>query len=509
MYSVRTTRTASLATAVQIVRYENRRKIIVKHIGSAKTSEEIISLKQLARSWIQKTTQQQSLFTTSVTAKSSLLPLDKAEYLGARYTFIYEALSKLLHRFRFHTVKKQFLLDLVLMRIIQPVSKLESLEYLSEMFGIQYGKSSLYKALFSFPALKTTIEEKVVDFAKQNFSFNFSIVFYDVTTLYFETFKEDSEKDSIRKPGFSKDNKPNQPQIVIGLIVTREGFPVAYEIFAGNTFEGKTFIPTIIKFKETYRIKTLTIVADAAMISFDNVEELKKRQLSYIVGARLASLKFDQMKQINKELINQTQDMVKLAEIGGASIRIETERGLLLCDFSLARYKKDKREMEKQIDKAEKLLAEKDALKRTKFIKTIGKTKQELNSDLIEKTRLLLGIKGYYTNLAEVDNATIINHYHNLWHVEKAFRIAKSDLAMRPIYHFRKQAIEAHILICFMALSVCKYMEIKTEKSTKKIIKLLKSITEARIKNKLTGEIILMRQELSEEVKQLWKTLSL
>lgn len=507
MYSVRTTKTASLTTAVQIVRYENRKKIIVKHIGSAKTPEEIISLKQLAQSWIEKTTQQQPLFTTSVTTKSSLFPLDKAEYLGARYTFIYDVLVRLFHQFRFQTVKNQFLLDLVLMRIILPVSKLESLEYLSEMFGIQYGKSSLYQALFSFPALKTTIEEKVVDFAKQNFSFDFSIVFYDVTTLYFESFKED--EDNFRKPGFSKDNKPNQPQIVIGLIVTQEGFPVSYEVFAGNTFEGKTFIPTIIKFKETYRVKTLTVVADAAMISLDNVERLKDHQLSYIVGGRVANLKREEMEQIKKELVGQRQTIEELEKADGCSIKIETERGLLVCYFSFARYKKDKRDMEKQIDKAERLLEEKDALKRTKFIKTIGKTKQEINSNLIEKTKLLLGIKGYYTNLTEVDNATIISQYHNLWHVEKAFRIAKSDLAMRPIYHFRKQAIEAHILICFMALAVCKYMEIKTGKSTKRIVKLLKSITEARIKNKLTGEIIVMRQELSEEVKQLWKTLSL
>ena len=130
-----------------------------------------------------------------------------------------------------------------------------------------------------------------------------------------------------------------------------------------------------------------------------------------------------------------------------------------------------------------------------------------LNTDLVAKTKLLLGVKGYYTNLTEVTNETIIDHYHSLWHVEKAFRIAKSDLAMRPIYHFKKQTIEAHILICFMALAVCKYMELQTGKSTKKVIKLLRSITEARIKNLLTNEEIIMRMKIPEEVKKLWKTL--
>lgn len=454
MYFIRTTRTASLATAIQIVRYENRRKIIVKHIGSGRTPEEILSLKQLARNWIEQATHQQPLFVTTGKPTSALLPLDKSEYLGARYTFIYDALSQLLRIFNFHKLKNQFLLDLVIIRIIQPTSKLESLEYLSEMFGIQYGKSSLYQALFSFPSLKSSIEEKVVAFAKDHFHFDFSIVFYDVTTLYFESFKDDE----FRKHGFSKDNKGNQPQIVIGLIVTKEGIPVSYEVFEGNIFEGHTFLPTITKFKDTYAVKNLTVVADAAMISLDNIEKLVEKKLAYIVGARMANLRLDQIKEISRQLKQRDR----------SSMRLETDRGLLVCDFSFKRYKKDKWEMEKQIVKAENLLVDNKALKRTKFIKNIGKTKQALNIDLVEKTKLLLGIKGYYTNLASESNETIITHYHNLWHIEQAFRIAKSDLAMRPIYHFKKQTIEAHILICFMALTVCKYMELQTGKSTKK-----------------------------------------
>ena len=293
----------------------------------------------------------------------------------------------------------------------------------------------------------------------------------------------------------------NQPQIVIGLIVTREGFPVSYDIFAGNTFEGKTFIPTIYKFRDTYKVLNLTVVADAAMISLPNVQSLAANNLSYIVGARVASLKGDQIKEISSQL----------HMVDEASMRIETERGLLVCDFSLKRYQKDKREMEKQIAKAEKLLEKKEDIKRVKFLisKEKKKTEQMLNTSLIEKTKLLLGIKGYYTNLSHESNKTIIDHYHNLWHVELAFRIAKSDLSMRPIYHFKKQTIEAHILICFMALAVCKYMELKTGRSTKAMIKLLKKITDARILNTLTGEEIIIRSDVPEEIQKLLKTLSL
>jgi transposase len=167
--------------------------------------------------------------------------------------------------------------------------------------------------------------------------------------------------------------------------------------------------------------------------------------------------------------------------------------------------------MEKQLAKAKSKLEKNDGVKRVKFLKNKKKKKTEqiLNSDLIEKTKLLLGIKGYYTNLIDTDNKTIIDQYHNLWQVEKAFRIAKSDLQTRPIYHFKKQTIEAHILICFMALTVCKYMELKTEKSTKVIIKLLKQVTDARILHTLTNQEIILRSEISTETQQIVKKLSL
>ena len=497
MFYVRTVRTASSSTAVQVIRYQHRTRIVVKHIGSAHNPEELLSLKQTAHKWIDQATRQQRLFPSKKKKNSTLIPIDKLRNLGFRYSFAYETITKLFHLLQFSHRNNRLLLDLVMIRIIQPASKLESLELLSDFFGIKHQRATFYRSIPTIISLKEIVEKKAIAFATKQLAFNFSIVFYDVTTLYFESFKEDGE--AFRKSGFSKDNKSNQPQIVIGLIVTKEGFPVSYEVFAGNTFEGKTFIPTITKFKETYQIKNLTVVADAAMISLQNVQKLVENNLSYIVGARTASIKLDQIKQINKEL----------HQVDGNSTRVETERGLLICDFSLKRYQKDKREMDKQIAKAEKLLADNKALKRTKFIKNKSNATQILNAALIKKTKFLLGIKGYYTNLTDETNETIINHYHNLWHIEQAFRIAKSDLAMRPIYHFKKQTIEAHILICFMALTVCKYIELKTGKSTKAIIKLLKKVTDARILNTLTNEEIIIRSEISTETQQLLNAQSL
>jgi transposase len=362
--------------------------------------------------------------------------------------------------------------------------------------GIEHQRRDFNRQLPHLSSLQGNVEAKVLSIAKKEFHFTFSLVFYDVTTLYFES----SEEDELRKPGYSKDNKPQQPQILVGLLVTPEGFPVAYQIFEGNTFEGHTLIPIISKFKRKHKIETLTVVADAAMISADNIVALKKSSLHYIVAARTAKLPLRQIREIS----------AKLNQQDGRTMRIPTEEyGNLICEFSAKRFAKDKREMDKQIKKAEYLLNDPATIKRVKFIKPDDDNTYVLHTELIEKTTLLLGIKGYYTNLGpDVSDQLIIEHYHNLWHVEQAFRIAKSDLQMRPIYHFKQHAIRTHVLICFMALAVCKYMELKTGKSIKHIIKALKGVTDARIINTLSGEEIILRSVIKEETKQLLSRLN-
>ncbi|MFH1258716.1 MAG: IS1634 family transposase [Elusimicrobiota bacterium] len=496
MFYVRTTKTASSATAVQVVKYKNRKTIIVRHIGSTHDAEELKQLKISARQWIKRLSGQQTLFPEEQAETSNLVSLQKCQYLGVNYFFIYEVLSNIFSKFGFSCLDSPMLLDLALMRIIEPASKLRSLELLKELFGIKYSRREFYRQLPNLNQWKEKTGSLILDFAKKEFNFNFSIVFYDVTTLYFETFRSDE----LRKTGFSKDSKPQQPQILIGLIVNTEGFPVAYEVFEGNKFEGHTLIPIILEFKRKYDIEKLTVVADAAMISWDNIQALEKKRLSYIVGARTGNLPLKQINEISQKLNRKDSE----------SIRLKTDYGSLVCDFSQKRYCKDKCEMEKQLEKAKKILNENKAIKRSKFLKNKNKSICELNTKLIKKTEKLLGIKGYYTNLPEeVDNLTIINHYHNLWHVEQAFRVAKSDLEFRPIYHFKRHTIEAHILICFIALAVCKYIEIKTGASIALFVKRLMRITDARIFDTLAKKEIVMRSEITPEIKHMLGKLSL
>ena len=174
--------------------------------------------------------------------------------------------------------------------------------------------------------LKSETEKIVTDFAKLHYSFNFELEFYDVTTLYFETFQEDE----LRKNGFSKDNKSQQPQVLVALIVTKEGFPISYEVFSGNTFEGHTILPVVKNFIEKHQVHNFTIVADAAMISSANVKEFNENKINYIVGARIANLPNELISQISYNLKRQD----------GKNIRVESDKGSLVCSFSAIIYRK-------------------------------------------------------------------------------------------------------------------------------------------------------------------------
>jgi transposase len=318
---------------------------------------------------------------------------------------------------------------------------------------INHNRKTFYKIAPKCIEVKETIEQKVVDFAKANYAFSYDLLFYDVTTLYFESFQEDE----LRKNGFSKDNKSQQPQILIALMVSKEGFPIAYEIFAGNTFEGHTIIPVIKNFIKKNGVKDFTVVADAAMISTENVQQLTQNNINYIVGARLGNIAAKLLDTIDK----------KISREDGRSIRIETNNSYLICSYSSVRYRKDLYEMNKQIEKAKQVIEQPYKSKKLKFTQSKGEQIM-LNDALIEKTKKLLGIKGYYTNLNEskADNATVIKRYHELYRIEQAFRI----LQTRPIFHYKEQPIKLHILICFIALVVSKHIELRTGISIRKFV---------------------------------------
>ena len=257
-------------------------------------------------------------------------------------------------------------------------------------------------------------------------------------------------------------------------------------------------LPVLEEFCAAHQVRACTIVADAGMLSFENIEELQKKNLSYIVGARVANL--------SPALIDQMSKALKRKD--GAMIRIKTKHGDLLCSFSQKRFQKDMHDMEKQVARAKKLVASREQGRRAKFVSTKG-TSYTLNASLITKTEKLLGIKGYVTNIPPkvMSDEEVIAHYRNLWRVEQAFRVAKSDLDVRPIFHHTEEAIRAHLLICFLALTMSKYMEIKVGFSLQRIVDLLRNVGDARVIDTASGQELTIPAAIPEETHEVLRKL--
>lgn len=480
-----------------MVHYTGHTSKIVRHMGSARDDIERNLLINKAQEWIERYTQQPNLFPGQ---KQNVLIVERSECVRVTHDFAYQFFKSCLGECQL-THLPPLLLDLAIIRLIEPASKLRSLELLSLYFEIKYSQR-IYRTIPKLISWKADIEQQAYGVARQLFKEQFYYVLYDVTTLYFESFKPDE----LKTQGFSKDNKSQQPQIVIGLLVTQAGFPLAYDVFAGNTFEGKTMLPVVEGFIARHPDTKPIVVADAAMLDDDRLAELREKGISYIVGARLANGDLGTVKKIHSALDS----------VNGAITRLNSMHGDLICDFSIKRYKKELNDLNKLIQKAEDLVAKQSSGVKAKFIKRVSKEKIVLNTALIEKRRLLLGIKGYCTNLPEsqLPAQQVIERYHHLWRVEQSFRMSKYDLEARPIYHQKEDAIKSHVLICFLALIVEKYLELTTHMTLRNIRLLVWNITESHIRDSVTREtfkftspaIVLMQSQLAPLVRR-WKLL--
>ncbi len=480
MLSIRKVKTKSKSTAIQVVVYDGNKTKVIKHIGSGHGKKEIQILLEKAKEYIDNYSGQLSLFEQPA---SRIILVDKAECIAVTHQFARRFLLCCAKQCGLSDINK-LLLDFSIMRLLFPASKQKTMQMLSHYFGINYSQR-VYRNIPKLKELKPEIQKKAYQLATEKFKEQFYFVLYDVTTLYFETTKSDE----LRIPGFSKDNKPQQPQVVIGLLVTHSGFPLAYEIFPGNTFEGKTMLPIIEEFINKHENTKPIIVADAAMLSEARLEELKEKKISYIVGARLANCSLEMVKQIHNGLNKKD----------GAIVRTQSIHGELICDYSTKRYKKQLSDLNKQINKAEEYVLKQESGKKAKFVKKLSKDVLELNKALIEKHKLLLGIKGYCTDIPEsqLSNQDVIVRYHNLWRVEQSFRMSKSDLQTRPIFHYKENAIRSHILICFTALIMEKYLELNTNLSLQKIKDLIWNVTETHIQDTITKEVFVFSSPLN------------
>lgn len=466
------------AVSVQIIDKSKGYYEVYKTIGSSSDSNEIAHLVQLAKREILVATQQATL---------NFTPVQELEFIDTFINHIESIclkgpeliLGKLYHEIGFDEVKEELLKHLVITRLVYPVSKLKTTDYLYKYQGEVIHVDSIYRYLDKLQ--KTQIETLKQISYKHTLKIignTLTVLYYDVTTLYFEAEREDE----LRKTGFSKDGKHQQPQILLGLLVSEGGYPVDYDIFEGNKYEGETLIAVIETFEKKYKPEKLIIVADAGLLSKKNIQQIEERNYQFILGARI--------KNESEKISGQIMEL-KLRD-GESAIITDSANRKLIISYTENRAKKDAGNRKRGIDKLDKLLESNKLTKSqinnkgyNKFLKMEGEIKIELDKEKILADARWDGLKGYVTNINLVKEE-VIKQYKQLWHIEKAFRISKTDLRIRPIYHRLKRRIEAHICISFLACKLHKELDrvLKSKKSglsPEMAIDILKTIYEITI----------------------------
>ncbi len=482
--------------AVQVVEKSGRKNRIIKHVGTARTPWELHQLKTAAQKFIDGERIKSgvvSLFDSRYKQSELIEVLQRLVFTQALDTLAYRFFHYFYETIGFSQIKDDCFADLVIVRIISPASKRKTRDILELRFGRSYSLTGIYRCLrLSFRhKYKERIEKIAGDFVKLQLRESITVLFFDVTTLYFEAFDEDD----TRKNGFSKEYRHNQPQIVVALTVTASGMPLTMRMFEGDTFEGHTMIPCLEETMDKFALDDIVIVADAAMLSEDNLKQLEARHVRYIVGARLGNINHKLFEKIITDLPKEDKACVRL-DLGNGRI--------LLVSYSLNRANKDRHDREKQIKKAQEMLIRpQSVVRRYKFIASSGKRRFKLNQKLIEKAEKLEGIKGYMTNAVDLKDEEIIGKYTELWQVERSFRMSKSDLKARPIFHTLKQSIETHLLIVFTALVISRYVEDITGMSVIRAVDILSQIKEITVEDKVSGQRASKYTSLTDEAQRL------
>jgi transposase len=474
---VRKNRNRSGSVSIQIAYKNNRKNKIIKTVGVAKTKKEEDLLILLANTEIAKLQGMESLFIDNedlvVENFVNSISNDHLQIVGPELI-----LGKIYQVFGFpRSGSRNYFRDLVLCRLVYPGSKLKTVEYFRQHLDTDISVYSIYRFLDELNTkLKPEVEQLTFEHTKKLLKGRIGVVFYDMTTLYFEA----SEEDDFRIPGFNKDGKHQQPQIMIGLLVSNNGYPIGYQIFEGNTSETKTLIPVLETFQQKFRIKKPIVVADAALLSQKNIDALRASQYEYILGGRIKN----ETKEIKAKIIalNIKEDKPK---------ELKSKNGRLVISYSAKRAHNDANNRRKGLKRLEKKVASgkltKDHINNrgyNKYLTLSGDVNIAVDYEKYQADGHWDGLKGYVTN-THLSRKEIIGNYSQLWQVEKAFRISKTDLRIRPIYHRLKERIEAHICICFTAYAIYKELErlLKINKiniSAEKAIEQIKEIRQLK-----------------------------
>lgn len=437
--------------SVQVLVKREGRNILLRSFGASKDEDELSSLEREASEYICRYGGQDLL------AFGDELPAEEAERFFSRIIDIRQdapriILSRVYDGIGFNAIPDTILRSLAIARVCEPKSKVATVEYLKRCFREDYQLHQIYRYMDTlYNTQRESIQQISVEHTRKILGGKIGIVFYDVTTLYFETAREDA----LRSPGFSKDGKTAESQIVLGLLVSRDGYPLSYNVFNGAQYEGRTMIPIIDDFVQRFSLTDFIVVADAGLLSRKNIKLLKQAGYKFILGGRIRK----ESKPVQDWVLDLEKDPHKLNE----TIINGDER--IIVSYSEQRAAKDRHNRDKGIQRLRKAYSSGKINKQNvnqrgynKFLVIENDVIVSIDEDKIAADAQWDGLKSYITN-TDLPASEVINQYYGLWVVERAFRITKGTLEARPIFHFTERRIEAHICICFVAYKLYKELE--------------------------------------------------
>ena len=450
---VRKKKNRSGSVSVAVVDKSKGRFREIRQFGVAHTEAEINALVWQAKDWIRRYAGQRLIdFEGESVSQESDIDQFVERIDSASINGTYMLLSQVYDFVGFNLIKDEILRHLVIARICQPASKLATTAYLRSYYKEDVHLSRIYRYMDKlYNRQMERVQEISIAHTRQILGGSIGLLFYDVTTLYFET----APKDDMRQAGFSKDGKTSEAQVVLGLLVSQDGYPLSYSIFNGSQYEGYTMIPIIDDFVHRFSLKDFVIVADSGLMSGKNVKLLRSAGYKYIVGARI------------KSEDSATKDWILSLErkdgVEYECMRSDGDR--LIVSYSSGRAANDAKNRKKGVERLEKsyksgILTKANVNKRgyNKFLEISKDVQVRINPEKIAEDERWDGLKGYVTN-TNLTADEVITQYHGLWVVERAFRISKGNLEMRPMFHFTERRIEAHVCICFVAYKVYKELE--------------------------------------------------
>jgi len=499
---VRKKRNPSGIVSIQVIDKSKGRYEVVKTIGSSANGPTIDSMYQQGKQWISSYLGEQDIFKAYDKAMEEI---QVAEYLlnNVENVMLNGVQLVLNHVFKltgFDSIHDDIFRQLVIARLSQPLSKSATVEYLKSHFDEDAKLHRVYRYL---DKLYNTQQEKIqqisVKHTRRILGGKIGILFYDVTTLYFEA----DYGDDLREAGYSKDGKYSQPQIVLGLLVSKDGYPLSYSVFNGSQYEGRTMLPVVEDFVQRFNLDDFIVVADSGLMSQSNIAMLESGNYKYIIGARIKN----ESNEIKAWALS-------LPKQDGTFNEIPKGQARLIVGYSVNRAKKDRHNREKGVKRLEKAYRSgnitKDNINKrgyNKFLDISDNIRVSINQEKVKQDEQWDGLKAYLTN-TELPAKEVYEQYNGLWTIERAFRVTKGTIEMRPMFHFTPRRIEAHVCICFVAYKVYKELErvlkiSHINMSVDKVLGIAKTITTIKIMLPKSGYTITKTMLLTQRHKSI------